>query len=164
VCFRLFLSIAQRILTPTGASPVGVRIVCAAKIKRERQKNAFLYPRASYHYNFITMALIAPRTRANERLTPSLCPEPDNEATTRKRTRFFAAYNQNCLKILFRELCRREKVKESTERYWRRQRESQGHLAIRSTRKVSKKLRRKSKVTKAIAQMLVNLTQNLVHN
>jgi hypothetical protein len=87
-------------------SPVGVRIVCVAKIKRERQKkNAFLYPRAFYHYNFTTMALIASRTRANERLTSPLCPKPDNKATTRKRTRFFAVYDQNCLKILFRELC-----------------------------------------------------------
>jgi hypothetical protein len=63
------------------------------------------------------MAFTALRTRANERLTPPLCPKPNNKATTRKKTRFFAVYNQNCLKILFRELCQREKVEKSTEKY-----------------------------------------------
>jgi hypothetical protein len=37
VCFRLNFGVRKLNLSLTGEAPVGVRIVCAAKIKREHQ-------------------------------------------------------------------------------------------------------------------------------
>ena len=110
------------------------------------------------------MAPTAPATRANQRFTPPPSPGTDEEATTRKRTRFFEAYDRDCPKLSFRELCRQQKIGESKGRYWKGQRERIGAIVLRSTRKVSKKLGRKSKVTKAMAQMLVDPSRNPVRD
>ena len=55
-------------------------------------------------------------------------------------------------------------VTQTTRRRWKRQRKNIGYLAMRTTRDVSKKLRRKLKVTRAMCQMLVDLTRNLVRD
>jgi hypothetical protein len=79
--------------------------------------------------------------------------------------RFFDAYDKEHHTKSFRQLCRDEKVDETTGRRWKRQRENFGHLAMRSTRGLSKKkLGRKSKVTKSMCQMLVDPTRNPVRD
>ena len=101
-----------------------------------------------------------PNTRAKDRFTPPPGPEKGRPATTRKRTRFFNAYDRDHTDKSFRQLCRDKEVDKGTGRYWLRQRRNLGHLAMRKTRKLSNKLRIKSKVTKSICQMLVDPKRN----
>jgi transposase len=99
-------------------------------------------------------------TRAIDRFTPPLAPEKGFPATTRKRTRFFNAYDRDHTTKSMRQLCLDKGVGESTGRYWLRQRRNLGYLALRRTRKLSNKLGQKSKVTKAMCQMLVDPIRN----
>lgn len=110
------------------------------------------------------MSLTAPRTRANDRFTPPPQSDYNHPATTRKRTRFFAAVDKNAGAIPFRKLCELESVNHTTGLRWMDQRKNMGNLAMRSTRKVSQKLGRQSKVTKKMAQMLVNPKLNPVRD
>ena len=113
------------------------------------------------HFHHLIMA---PNTRAEDRFTPPPGPEKGFPATTRKRTRFFNAYDRDHATKSFRQLCVDEDVGESTGRYWLRQRRNLGHLAIRRTRKLSDKLGMKSKVTKTICKMLVDPKQNPIRD
>ncbi|KAH7370668.1 hypothetical protein BKA65DRAFT_488999 [Rhexocercosporidium sp. MPI-PUGE-AT-0058] len=110
------------------------------------------------------MAPTAPRTRGNDRFTPP--PEPDHgfPASTRKRTRFFNAFDRDHDSKSFRQICRDEHVKPTTGLRWKRQRENMGHMAMRTTRGVSKKLGRRSKVTRAMCQMLIDPKRNPVRD
>ncbi|KUJ09673.1 uncharacterized protein LY89DRAFT_724098 [Mollisia scopiformis] len=111
------------------------------------------------------MALTAPRTRANDRLTPPPDPAYNYPASTRKRTRFYDAYDKQHHLKSFRQLYRDEGVDHTTGLRWKRQRETMGHLAMRTTRGISKKpLGRKSKVTLAMCQMLVDPIRNPVRD
>jgi hypothetical protein len=107
---------------------------------------------------------MAPNTRAKDRFTPPPGPEKGYPATTRKRMRFFDAYDRDHATKPVSQICLDEEVKESTGRYWLRQRRNLGHLAMRRTRKLSDKLGMKSKVTKSMCKMLVDPKQNPVRD
>ncbi|KAG9236379.1 hypothetical protein BJ875DRAFT_230041 [Amylocarpus encephaloides] len=104
----------------------------------------------------INIPAMAPRTRANDRFTPPPDPSYHCPASTRKRIRFFDAFDRNRNLKSFRQICRDEGVNHCTGLRWKRQRENIGALALRTTRGTSKKLGRRSKVTTAICKMLVN--------
>ena len=111
------------------------------------------------------MAPIAPSTRANQRLTPPLSRPPGFPATTRRRMRFFDAFDRDSSTKSHRQIARENDIPWTTAYRWMRQRETMGSLAMRQTRRVSKsKLGRPSKVTPAMCAMLVNPAQNPVRD
>ena len=107
---------------------------------------------------------MAPNTRAKDRFTPPPKPEKGYPATTRKRMRFFDAYDRDHTTKPVSQICRDEEVEDSTSRYWLSQRRNLGHLVIRRTRKLSDKLGMKSKVTKSMYKMLVDPKRNPVRD
>jgi hypothetical protein len=93
---------------------------------------------------------MAPTTRRTSRITPPLASTKRLEADTVKKSRFYTVYDKEISFKSLRAIARDEKTTESIVRRWLKQRENMGSLAYRTTRKISKKLRRYSKVTKVI--------------
>ena len=107
---------------------------------------------------------MAPTTRRTSRITPPPASTERLEADTVKKSRFYTAYDKEISFKSLHAIACDEKTTESTARRWLKQRENMGSLAYRTTRKISKKLGRRSKVTKAICQKLVDPARNPVRN
>lgn len=80
------------------------------------------------------------------------------ERDTLHRQRFFDAYDRKLSTTSFRSLCRREgiNIPESTGRLWLKNREDYGSDGIRRCRKLSTRLGRKSKISEAALDRLID--------
>ncbi|KAE9366382.1 hypothetical protein N431DRAFT_438767, partial [Stipitochalara longipes BDJ] len=107
---------------------------------------------------------MAPTTRRTSRITPPPASTERLEADTVKKTRFYCAYDKEISFKSLRQIAREEETTESTARRWLKQRENIGFLAYRTTRKKSKKLGRRSKITKSLCKKLVDPARNPVRN
>jgi hypothetical protein len=107
---------------------------------------------------------MAPTTRRTSRITPPPGPSEGVEADMIKKTRFYHAYDKEITFKSLRQIARDEKTDEGTARRWLKQCENIGSLAYRYTRGMSTKLGRRSKITKAICQRLVDPARNPVRD
>jgi hypothetical protein len=107
---------------------------------------------------------MAPSTRSTVR--PSTPPNRIEvcEATTRKRTRFFEAYDTRHEHESLRSIAADKSIPKSTASRWLHEREQIGSPAYRRSCRRSEILGRRSKVSKDIYKMLVSPSKNKVRD
>ncbi len=105
---------------------------------------------------------MAPPTRNNPFRTPSPEPLANQEATTRRKCKFFDALARDGSTKSLRRISKERGIGESTGRDWKKQREIMGSEAKRRTRPRSSILGANSRVTKAECKMLVSPSRNPV--
>ena len=105
---------------------------------------------------------MAPTTRDTERITPPPGPSSGKEADTIKRCRFFDYWDRDHNKKSMNVIAREAGTTAPTGRRWLQQRRNMGSMAYRSTRKRSKVLGAKSRISKTTCEMLVNPNKNPV--
>ena len=107
---------------------------------------------------------MAPSTRSTKRaLTPDHETEPC-EASTRKRTRFFDAYDERHMHESLRAIARDKHVPKSTASKWLHEREQLGSPAYRRARRRMKKPGPKPKITSEQCKLLVSPSRNPVRD
>jgi hypothetical protein len=105
---------------------------------------------------------MAPSTRKNLQITPSLEPSTIGCWTTPKRRDFYRDLDRDGATKSMRAIYRDNKIDDHIDRRWKKQREDLGSMAIRRTRSISKKLGRPSKISKPTCKMLVDPARNPV--
>jgi transposase len=105
---------------------------------------------------------MAPTLRGARFDTPSPELLAGRDATTTRKCRFFNALARNGGTKSMRRISKDCGITKGTGRYWKKQWESMGPLAKRSTRQRSSILGRNSKISKSTYKMLVSPTQNPV--
>lgn len=103
-----------------------------------------------------------PQLRGKPYHEPPRSPLNNKEATTRRRTHYFNAFDRRTPGTSASAVAKECGITESCGRYWRKQREAMGFLAKRQTRQRSQKLGMPSQVTKGMCQKLVDPAQNPV--
>ena len=107
---------------------------------------------------------MAPPTRNNPLRTPSPQLLGNQEATTRRKCKFFNALTNNRGTKSLRSISRSTGIAETTGRKWQQEFKDLGSEAKRRSRPRSGILGRKSKVTKTMCKMLVSLSRTLYEN
>jgi hypothetical protein len=113
------------------------------------------------HYKHVEMA---PSTRSTVRDTTPDRPIDLCERSTRKRIRFFEAYDSRSSHESMSSIAALKGINKSTASRWLQQRALFGSLAERRTRRLSQKVGSQSKVSKEICQILISPSRNPVRN
>jgi len=105
---------------------------------------------------------MAPTLRGARFQTPSPEPLAGKDATTTRKCKFYDALARDGGTKSMRRIVKDCGISEGTGRYWKKQWESLGPLAKRSTRKRSTIVGRNSKISKSTCKMLVSPSRNPV--
>lgn len=109
-------------------------------------------------------SIIAPRTRSNRYHTPPADKFNPGVRTSRKRQRFFDAFDKKDASQSIRALERDFHLEHPQGLRWLEQREKYGKKAYQRTRKLSDKLGRRPIISKEACQMLVSPSKNPVRD
>jgi len=118
-------------------------------------------------HTFILSILIyrmVPITRSKARETMPKRPPLKGDCISRTKIEFFRDYNNISLSQILSSISVKSQVTKQCGRNWLKQHCKLGSLVYHYTRKLSKALDTKSRVTKAIIDILLSLLYNLVRN
>ena len=105
---------------------------------------------------------MAPSTRRTARSTTPNRPTRAAEATTREKIEFFRDYDRDCEDKTLASILAPYHITDRTARNWLKTRKELGSPAYHHTRKLSKVLGRRSRISKETVDMLLSPSRNPV--